>query len=108
PGGGRGGETRTRTRTRRRKRRWLLPGRQPAVGNQELAEAGIVLGEGREPGSEQGAFPPGAGGIARRGELVAIELGADVAGRLGGEGIVGEQREGAGIVVEEFPDEVEG
>src|ERR1051326_2182564 len=45
--------------------------------------------------------------VARRGELIAIVLGADVARRLNGERIAGDQSQRLRIVVEQFPDEVQ-
>jgi len=63
----------------------------------------IIGRHGGNPGSaDPFAGPPEMVGVSGRGELIAIEDGADIAGWLDGEGVAGEQAEGVGVVMEEF------
>src|SRR5438046_9034502 len=54
---------------------------------EEATQARVVGGERQQPLAHQRPLPPGAGRVAGRGELVAVEAGADVAwGRVGAGG----------------------
>src|SRR5712692_852984 len=81
---------------------------EPVVRGEEVQEPGVVRGQGWEPGTDQGAFPPGAVRAPRRGEAVAVELGPDEPRRRIGEWIACQQAQGAWIVVEQLPDQVQG
>src|SRR5262252_8244259 len=92
-------------------RGWLLARprrRDPAVHREKPPQPRIVDRERRKPLAAQGASPPVASPVAGWRELVSEEAGADVAGRVVGEGVVGKQAEGPRVVVEELPDEMQG
>src|SRR5438034_11688673 len=73
---------------------------------EEATQARVVGGERRQPLAHQRPLPPGAGRVAGRGELVAVEAGADVAWGGRGEGGGGGQAEGTPGGVEELPPQV--
>src|SRR5436309_12134375 len=80
---------------------------QPAIGGEEAAQPLVVGRQGRQPGAEEGALPPGARGIAEGGELVPVELGADVAGRRVRERVGVQEAQGSRIVVKQLPDKMQ-
>ena len=81
-------------------------------------QAGVICGHGGEPGCADALAGPivvagvvgmvgvagvvGVAGAAGRGEGIPVQDRADIAGWFIGEGVGGEEAEGAGVVVQEF------
>src|SRR5919106_6830326 len=66
----------------------------------------IVIGEYRQPFSDWFALPPRF--LANRRKSIAIQSCSNVTWRRVREGIVGKQRQRATIVVQKFPDKMQG
>ena len=65
----------------------------------------IVCGERRQPFTDSFALPPGL--VTNRRKLIAVKPCADVMRWCIGKGIIREEREGAAIVMQKFPDKVQ-
>src|SRR6266542_3775796 len=83
-----------------------LAQRQPSVGRQETAQLRTVGRQWWQPEPNRRSLPPGALPVPRRGKFVAEQFRADVSGRLLGKRVVRQKTECAGVVVQEFPDQV--
>src|SRR5262249_26391639 len=80
---------------------------EPVVGPEEAPEPEVLRRQGRKPGPEALARPPGAARVAGGREAVAIQRRPDEARQGAGKGIVREQAEHAGVAVEELPHQME-
>src|SRR6266699_1055605 len=78
---------------------------QPIHRPEQTAKLCVVNRESGQPFANWFALPPS--GIANRREMITIQPRANITGRRGGKWIVGKEREGAAIVVQEFPDKMQ-